>query len=151
MDVLVFFTNDWSRKQNASKMGWALADFVRSNYPSDGTAVVLNETIPDGFALVRIACVEGGWSTGSVGNTEFLRYEQLASRIVAKNRLVSEYRARMPEDWQVWLVFATHVSLLWSVSLPADVATWRFTCAFDRVLLSSWDYGVLAFDTVRDI
>jgi hypothetical protein len=63
-DVLVYFTNDWTGKRDAKAMGRALAEFVLCNYPSDGKTVVLDETTPDGFALVRIACLRADGARG---------------------------------------------------------------------------------------
>jgi hypothetical protein len=147
LDVLVHFTNDWTRKRDAKQMGRALAQFVRINYPSDGKTVVLDETTPDGFALVRIACIEGGWGTGSVNSTAFVTYEQLKASILAKDNRVHEYRTRIPHGWQLCLLFGTSPSVLWSVSVPKEVTAWRFACGFDRVLLSSWEHGVLELNT----
>ena len=148
VDVLVYFTNDWARKRDVTAMGRALAEFVRSNYPSNGKTVVLDDTAPDGFALVRIACIDGEWCTGAVNSTEFVvTYEQLNASIVAKDNREHEYRARIPQGWQLCLLFGTSPSVLWSVSVPREVTTWRFTCGFDRVLLSSWEHGALQLNT----
>ena len=143
LDVAVYFTNDWTRRNDANAMGRALADFVRSNYPTDGIPVTLDDETPDGFAVVSIAPIKGGWHANGINSGEYLTYELLSSRIAQKSRLVAEYRRRLPENWQVWLLFATRLPVLWSLSCPPEIETWRFDSEFDRLFLSSWDYGVL--------
>lgn len=150
VDVLVYFVNDWGQKRDPKAMGLALAQFVLSNYPSDALSVTLDETTPDGFAVIRIERIDGGWGTGSLNSIQVLTYEQLRARIEGKNRHVPEYRARIPQGWQVWLLFGTSPSVLWTVSTPHEVTAWRFACGFDRVLLHSWEHGVLQLNTVKD-
>ena len=152
-DVLVCFTNEWTRKSNANVMGRTLAEFVRTNYPSDGSAVTFDELVPDGFSVVRITPAEGAWCTGAVSDIEYLTYERLNYSIAAKSRKVAEYRARLAaratntsncaSGWQVWLLFATRVPVLWSLSCPPEVTSWHFASEFDRVFLASWEHGVL--------
>jgi hypothetical protein len=142
-DVLVYFTNQWTRKSDADAMGHKLAEFVRSNYPSDGKTVTLDVETPDGFSVIRIWPAEGGWHTGGVGHIESVTYELLTSRIADKNLLVAEYRSRLPAGWQVWLLFATRVPVLWSLFCQAELTSWRFDFEFDRIFLASWERGVL--------
>jgi hypothetical protein len=147
VDVLVYFTNEWTRKNDANLMGRALAEFVRTNYPSDGSTVVFDEVAPDGFSVVRITPAQGAWHTGSVSNIEYLTYGRLNCSIAAKSRKVAEYRARLAahatstsncaSGWQMWLLLATRVPVLWSLSCPPEVASWHFASEFDRVFLAS--------------
>lgn len=143
VDVLVYFNNDWSRKKDANAIGRRLAEIVWNNYPTDGSIVTLEDAIPDGFSVVRIAPIAGGWHTGSVSNIQLLTYEQLSTCIANKNRRLAEYRTRIPNGWQVWLLLLTRVPVLWSLSCPAEVGSWKFSFEFDRVLLASWDHGVI--------
>ncbi len=155
-DVLVYFRNDWTRRQDGAAMGRALADFVRSNYPSDTDTVVMQELgrgvrgWVDGLSVVRITGEDGRWQAGGCSDVAIVTYEQLASRIAAKNQRVSEYRRRLP-GWEIWLLFATRFPVLWSVSIPREVMSWRFSCDFDRVFLSSWEDGVLELQTVKAV
>jgi hypothetical protein len=143
IDVLIYFSNDFVRKKDANAMGRTLAKLVWRNYPRDGRTVMLDDETPDGFSVVRIAPVEGGWNTGGVSDIQCLTYEQLNSRIADKNRRAAEYRNHLPAGWALWLLFATRVPVLWSVSCPPEVTSWRFACEFDRVFLASWEHGVL--------
>ncbi len=143
VDVLVCFNNDWKRKRDPKLLARELAECVRTNYPKDGKTVLLEETIPDGFSLVRIACFDGGWHTSAISNIQSITHEQLSARITDKGKRVPEYRRRIPSGWQLWLLLATSPSVLWSVSTPLEVKMWRFAHSFDRVLLHSWEHGVM--------
>ena len=153
-DVLVFFKNDWNRKRDSKEMAQALADFVANNYPQQSKTACLQRGPRaigwvDGLSVVRITAEDGRWQAGGSSDVVMLTYEQLASRIATKSERVQEYRSRLP-DWQIWLLLATRLPVLWSVSLPHELMKWRFTCDFDRVLLSSWEYGVLQLNCIRD-
>ncbi len=152
-DVFVYFRNDWALKRNAEAMARALADFVHSNYPSDTGTVVLEELEPglcgwvDGLSVVRITREDGRWQTGGCSDVAVVTYEQLASRIAAKNQRVAEYRRRLP-GWHIWLLIGTRFPVLSSVTVPREVTSWRFNSDFDRVLLSSLEDGVLELDVI---
>jgi hypothetical protein len=143
IDVLVFFNNDWTRKRDPKLMARVLAECVWTKYPTDGRIVQLDDTTPDGFSLVRIACFDGGWHTSASNSIELVTHERLSASIANKDQRVPEYRKRVPPGWQIWLLLATSPSVLWSVSTPREVGTWRFTHGFDRVLLHSWEHGVV--------
>ena len=49
----------------------------------------------------------------------------------------------------VWLLLATRFDVLSGVTVPPEVESWRFTCDFDRVLLSSWEHGVLQLNCTK--
>lgn len=153
-DVLVYFENDWTRKRDTEEMGRALAEFVHSNYPSEGSTVNLGGLGQDalgwveGLTVVRITGEDRRWKAGASTYVPVVSYEQLAARVVAKNERVSEYRKRLP-GWQLWLLLATRFSVLHSVSLPREIRSWQFTSDFDRVLLSSWEDGVLELQAVK--
>ncbi|HZZ39463.1 MAG TPA: hypothetical protein VFE06_10045 [Acidobacteriaceae bacterium] len=153
-DVLVFFNNDWDRKRDPEEMALALADFVANNYPEQSKTVCLQKGgraagWVDGLSVVRITAEGGKWQAGGSGDGVTLTYEQLASRIAAKSERTEEYRRRLP-GWEIWLLLATRVPVLWSVSLPLEITSWHFTCGFDRVLLSSWEDGVLQLNCTND-
>jgi len=153
-DVLVFFKNDWDRKRDSEEMAQALADFVANNYPQQSKTVCLQRGRRavgwvDGLSVVRITAEDGRWQAGGSSDGVMLTYEQLASRIATKSERVQEYRSRLP-GWQIWLLLATRLPVLWSVSLPREVTSWRFTCDFDRVFLSSWEDGVLQLNCIKD-
>ena len=146
-DVLAYFNNDWNRKRDPEEMAQALADFVANNYPQPSRSVCLQRGSDaygwvEGLSVVRITAEDGRWQAGGSSDGVILTYQQLASRIIMKSERVQEYRRRLP-GWQIWLLLATRAPVLWSVSLPRDIGSWRFNCAYDRVLLSSWEHGVL--------
>ncbi|MGH9793607.1 MAG: hypothetical protein ACRD5G_02440 [Candidatus Acidiferrales bacterium] len=152
-DVLVYFRNDWTNKRGVvAEMGQVLATFVTNNYPSDKETVVLEELTPgvvgwvDGLHVVRITRESGSWQAGACSGIESVTYDRLAEVIADKNQKVSTYRSRVP-GWQIWLLIVTRMSVLWSVSIPREVTSWRFSCDFDRVVLSSWEDGVLELKT----
>jgi hypothetical protein len=147
-DVLIYFRNDWTNKRDPMGMAQAVADFVCANYPQQSKIVCLQRGRVavgwvDGLSLVRITAQPGRWQAAGNGDGVMLTYEQLASRIAEKSDRVQEYRKRLP-GWQIWLLLATRISVLSSVSVPSEIESWRFPpCLFDRVFLSSWDVGVI--------
>jgi len=73
---------------------------------------------------------------------QLLTYDHLARQITGKDKLLTHYRARLPE-WEIWLLLATDIHVLKSVEIPADLTDWRFNFQFDRVLLMPWIGGVV--------
>lgn len=147
-DVLVYFRNDWEHNRDPEEMAHALANFVCANYPQQSSTVCLQRGHDavgwvDGLSVVRITAEPGRWQAAGNGDGISLTHEQVASRIAEKSQRVREYRMRLP-GWQIWLLLATRFRLLSSVSVPPEIQSWRFArCSFDRVLLSSWDGGVV--------
>ena len=145
-DVLVYFRNDWNRKSDVKEIAQALASFVLSNYPSGAKDTVTLEPMScgalNGVSVVRIFRGESAWHTGGCAGIECVTYEQVAERIAAKDLLLPEYRRRWP-GWQMWLLLSTRMRVLHSVYIPREVTSWQFNTGFDKVLLSSWEDGVL--------
>lgn len=146
-DVLVFFNNDWDRRRDIRAVAQALADFVANNYPEPSKSVCLQNGPRavgwvDGLSVVRIIAEDGRWQAAGCSDIAVLTYDQVASRIAEKSRRVQEYRKRLP-GWHMWLLLATRFNVLCSASVPPEVESWRFTSHFDRMVLSSWEYGVL--------
>jgi hypothetical protein len=143
-DVLAYFRNDWKQRRDPRSMSEAFARFVIRNYPQDTETLQeldVDEWV-EGFSVVRISRGRGSWISGGSNDVDYLTYESLAARIAAKNQRLVDYRRRLP-GWQIWLLFATHMPVLWTVSLPRDAENWRFEFGFDKVLLSSWEDGVI--------
>ncbi len=153
VDVLVVFQNEWSLKREPNEMGRALAEFVHGNYPASDTVLLgeLDQDVHgwvDGLAFVRIWRVDGGWEAAGCNDIAPLSYKQVASRIAEKNQRVTDYRAHLP-GWKIWLLLTTRINVLCSVWIPAEVTSWRFSSAFDRILLAPWYGGVLELNTTR--
>jgi hypothetical protein len=147
-DALVYFKNDWTRKRDAVAMGHALAQFVADNYPADHRTVTLDAVTRgvhgwvEGLSVVRILCRDGEWQAGRCSDVALLTYEQIAARIAAKNERIAVYRERLP-GFRMWLLLATAFSVLHSLTVPDQISIWRFASDIDRVLLYSWERGVL--------
>lgn len=153
-DVLVFFKNDWGRRRNVGEMGLEIANFVANNYPQQSKTVSLQKGSRsigwvEGLSVVRITAENGRWQAGGCSDVAILTYEQLSTRIAAKSRRLPEYHRNLP-DWDIWLLLATRFDVLSSVRVPPEVESWSFTCDFDRVLLSSWDHGVLQLNCTKN-
>jgi hypothetical protein len=73
----------------------------------------------------------------------------VAAHIEAKNRRILEYRKRAP-GFEIWLLFATRFNVLSTLSVPRDAESWRFSSDFDRVVLSSWEEGVIDISGRRE-
>ncbi len=151
--VLVYFKNDWVRKRDEYAMANEIAQFVRDNYPANARPVLLQQGGScvrgwvDGLSIVGISCVDELWETSASSSIPILTHDQLYSRIRSKDRRLPEYRTRVPQDWEIWLLLATSISALHSVAVPYEVTTWRFESGFDRVLLSPWDGDVIQLNT----
>jgi hypothetical protein len=145
-DVLVYFHNERNRKRDPEAIAKALAEFVHRNLPLDSDCVTLQEhkveQWVDGLSLIRISRTGGRWQAGGATQIAVLRQVDLASRIAAKDRLLQQYRARLP-GWKIWLLLTTEIRVLRSVAIPHDISEWRFPFNFDRVLLMPWEGRVI--------
>lgn len=148
-DVLVYFRNDWTVKSDRGQMAQGLARLVSDSYPyGERDCITLNGALadldvwPEGLSVVRIARIGRNWTAAANSDVQTVTNERLAECVAQKEKRLPEYRKTLP-GWQIWLVIATHFSVLWSVSVPRDVASWHFDTGFDKVLLSSWEDGVI--------
>lgn len=146
--VMAYFKNDWLRKRNEQAMASEIAQFVWDNYPTDGGHVMLQQHGDgvhgwvDGLSIVAISCMNQPWDTSASSFIPILTRDQLNSRISAKTERLPEYRTRVPQGWEIWLLLATSISVLHSVAVPHEVTTWKFESNFERILLSPWDDDV---------
>ena len=151
--VLVYFKNDWVRKRNEHAMANEIAQFVRDNFPVKTGHVLLQQLGDgvrgwvDGLSVVGISCVDEPWETSASSFIPILTHDQLYSQIKSKDRRLPEYRTRVPQSWEIWLLLATSISVLHSVAVPYEVTRWQFESRFDRVLLSPWDGDVIQLNT----
>ena len=148
-DVLVFFRNDWTRKRDMDHMAEELSSFVRLNYPTGLEECITLESVSrdvlgwvDGLSVVRILRGKGRWQAGGAGSIESIVYEEIAQRIAGKDLRLPDYHRRFP-GWQMWLLLSTRIRVLHSVSIPQEIAHWQFKTDFDKVILSSWEDGVI--------
>jgi hypothetical protein len=96
---------------------------------------------------MRILRGDGDWQAGGAGGIDCVTYEKLAERIAGKDLRLPEYRRRFP-GWQMWLLLSTRMRVLHSVSIPHHVTAWQFDTEFDKVLLATWDGGVIELQRV---
>lgn len=145
-DVLVYFHNEWNRKRDPELIAKALAEFVHRNLPRDSDCITLQEPEVDqwvdGLSVIRISRTGDRWQAGGATDVSVLRQVELSSRIAAKNKLLQQYRARLPR-WKIWLLLTTEIRVLRSVAIPHDIGKWQFTFDFDKVLLMPWEGGVI--------
>jgi hypothetical protein len=142
-DVLVFFKNEWNQHRDVgSSYAASLAEFVRRNIPVDRDSITLQarhlKGWVDGVSVIRISRSGRRWRAAAAAHGQAVEYADVAERIAAKNRLLPEYRRRLP-GWKLWLLLATEIRVLHSVWIPPAIAEWRFAFDFDRVLLMPWD------------
>lgn len=148
--VRAYFNNEWARKhpRSVDEDARRVALFVRDHCPphSGDAFVAYREdglrNWPEPLCNIVIERREGSWDAPGCGGVPWITKEQLADRIRDKNQKLAEYRKRLP-GWRIWLLIATNMSVLRSVSVPREVTTWRFAYDFDKVYLSSWEDGVL--------
>ena len=145
-DVLVFFKNEWNRKRDVRSYASSLAIFVRTHFPRDKDCVTLSGRHADdwveGVSVIRISRTGNKWQAGGNADGQPLEYADVAARIAVKNKLLHQYRKRLP-GWKMWLLLTTEIRVLHSVWIPSDVSEWRFMFDFDRVLLMPWDEDVI--------
>ena len=147
VDVLVFFQNEWNRKRDPQEYGVALAQHISRNLPEENGIITLscsnaNECM-EGTSVIRISRRIGGrWQAGGAADGVQLEYLDIASRIASKNARVPLYRTRVP-GFAIWLLLTTNIRVLRSVGIPREIASWRFTFDFDKVLLMPWDDDVI--------
>ncbi len=140
-DVLVYFHNDFRTKRDPDALGRTLASFVLMHRPPDGECVTLEsgelDDLPDWCSVIRIATLDGGWSTSTSAEITLIERDYLADCIAAKDKLLSLYRARA-SGYQIWLLVATLPSVLWSAEVPDSLTNLHFTFDFDKVFVLTW-------------
>jgi hypothetical protein len=145
-DVVVFFENEWNQKRDVQSNAASLAEFVRRNMPVDRDSITLQARhMTDwvgGISVIRISRTGTKWQAGGAADGHAAEYVDVAERIAAKNKLIPEYRRRLP-GWTIWLLLATEIRVLQSVWIPPAIAEWKFAFDFDRVLLMPWDGDVI--------
>jgi hypothetical protein len=128
----------WNVERTRSKkreMANALASFVKS-HRHEATPIKLFERIdgiPEGFGVVNICSTPGPWRSGkSTVVTSDGVYRQLGDSIEAKNGLLPQYRANLPNA-PIWLLLYSCWDVARSVPMPHGIREWSFSSGFDRV------------------
>jgi len=142
VDVLVYFGRPQLR--NVKRTAQHLVDFVQSHPPLDGCETFSNGAYAP-FAVVRIS--EGNigpdcrWRCNEGGIVPILTQELLSEWIDRKNRKLSGYLRNVD---RIWLLLASPIApFSSSFSVPNGVVNWRFDFDFEKVLLYSWEDGVI--------
>jgi hypothetical protein len=145
LDVLVYFGDP--APLQLEETARALVEFVRY-HPVDDCETF---DLPDG-GVIRIARPWANhaprWTCpGTGGSQPALTRELLDAAIRRKNADLARYRTRYDRTWLI--VASTLFPLCASFSVPDQVAEWRFTFEFDKVLLLSESCGKV-FSLRRD-
>ena len=131
VSVLVYFWNREGGTRSKQDMAKDLVEFVKSR--PEGT-YGRHANLPLGLSVVRIDSLGDDWTHVESGVTNLPEiFEQLASSISAKNKLLPRYRARMPHS-PIWLLIYSGCSVPRGLPIPhgLDERTYQFD--FDRVL-----------------
>jgi hypothetical protein len=120
-------------------MADALASFVKS-HRHEAAPVKLFERIdgiPEAFGVVNICSTPGPWQSGksTVVTLDGIHY-QLRDSIKAKNELLPQYRANLPNA-PIWLLLYSCWDVARSVPMPHGIREWSFPFEFDRVFFFS--------------
>jgi hypothetical protein len=127
---------DVERTRNKKReMADALASFVKS-HRHEAAPVKLFERIdgiPEGFGVVNICSTPGPWRSGkSTVVTLDGIHHQLRDSIKAKNELLPQYRANLPNA-PIWLLLYSCWDVARSVPMPHGIREWSFPTGFDRI------------------
>ena len=77
--------------------------------------------MPEGFGVISIASgAESWWSGESVENTLSGIQQQLAARIIAKNKLLPTHRKNLPNS-PIWLLLYSGVGVSRSIEMPHGI------------------------------
>jgi hypothetical protein len=129
--VLVYFWNREGGTRNKREMAQELVEFVQS-HPA-GT-YERRDTLPKGLSVVHIDSTGDDWTHGESGVTNLAEiFEQLASSISAKNKLLPRYRARLPHS-PIWLLIYSGFSVPRGLPIPYGLDERTYPFDFDRVL-----------------
>jgi hypothetical protein len=133
--VNVYFCPAGGKRQDKNQLIDALVDAVTRNRERANPAVVLNrDELPEGFDHILITAECGAWWSGECGGITISEIRtEITATIVAKNELVSKYRANLPAGAQVWLLLYSRVTVSRSIPVPYGIEEWRFPFEFDRV------------------
>lgn len=133
--VKVSFTNTRGGKRSKGELSRTLVDFVKVNvHRAKPFVSSYRPETPDGFDSVFIRAESRGWCCGEAGGYSLGDIRpQLAARIRHKDKLVSTYRAHLPESAKVWLLLFTGVTVARCMRIPPGIEEWKFPFRFDRV------------------
>jgi hypothetical protein len=137
--VLVYFRHVEDRRHDKRDMVRALVEFVKSHYGQATPMATFSKLadLPEGFGVVHVDSTGDHWTCGESGVTTVSEiYEQLASRISAKNKLLPTYRARLPHS-AIWLLLYSGVAVSRGVPIPHGLSERTFQFDFERVLFFS--------------
>ncbi len=133
--VKVFFTNTRGGKRSKGELSRTLVEFVKVNvHRANSFVSSYRPETPDGFDSVFISAESRDWCCGEAGGYRLGDIRpQLAARISHKDKLVSTYRAHLPESAKVWLLLFTGVTVARHMMIPHGIEEWKFPFRFDRV------------------
>ena len=139
VQVTVYPWNVERKRNQKRKMADALASFVKAHC-HEATPVKLFERIdgiPEGFGVVNICSTPGPWHSGKSTVVTFDGiYRQLGDSIEAKNELLPQYRANLPNT-PVWLLLYSCWDVARSVPMPHGIREWSVPSGFDRIFFFS--------------
>lgn len=133
--LIVYFANAKGMRQDKRKIAQTLVDFVKENVHRANPVIALSgNEVPHGFGAMSITAGPGDWWCGESGGTNLNEIpRQLASRILAKNKLLPTYRTNLPRDARVWLLLYSRPTVARSIPVPFGIERMGFQFDFDRV------------------
>jgi hypothetical protein len=144
--VVVYFWDADGGRRDKRKSAAALVDFVKAHRSEANPFVTFSRraALPDGYGVISIDSTPAAWVCGESGAfTAPEIYEQLASRVTAKNKLLPTYRRRLPNA-PIWLLIYSAITVSRGLSIPHGISDWRPTFDFEKVLFfSSLDKSVV--------
>lgn len=117
--VSVYFADSRGIKRDKHAMARALTAFVKRK-AIEAKPFASFYDVPDGLSSVAIASDhQPPWWCGASGGYSVTDiYEQLASRIEEKNKLLPQYRANIPTGAPVWLLLYSLPGIARGMELP---------------------------------
>lgn len=133
--VSVYFSPARGKRQDGLRLVNALVDAVTRNRERANPALVLKgDELPDGFDHILITAESGDWWCGEGGGITLSEIRtELGDKIDAKNKLISQYRAKLPAGAQIWLLLYSRITVARSIPIPYGIEEWKFPFDFDRV------------------
>jgi hypothetical protein len=141
VDVGVMFSDMVYAPTDLELRADELATFVQRAYPLDRPWVIYTDdnssNMPAAFTMLSISKrdTEGFWHMMQCRERAVLSRTIIQDAIDAKNRLVPDYRLKIPTVWLLLVMDALYLSS--SFTVLDEIVRVPYSCAFDRAFLFS--------------
>jgi hypothetical protein len=136
--VIVYFRGE-SEKYSVRELARELSEYV-ALHATKANPVFTSSNFRDlhpAFSSITIDSLPGAWFHGEAGSITVNEiYNQLASRITAKNQFLPMYRTRLP-NVPIWLLIYSSIAVSRGMPIPHGIDEHAVDSGFEKILFYS--------------